>query len=87
MDDRKRRALVDVIVDRYLPRCAVARRDLMRVGLDGLQRAEEKFDPASGTDFAEYSLWWVKQAITREIAEHRSDPLKPFEPQYPTSDN
>ena len=44
--------------------------DLEQAGFIGLIRAAKKFDIGKGNSFSTYAVWWIKQAITREIMEH-----------------
>jgi len=44
--------------------------DLVQVGSLGLLRAIQKFDPIKGYKFSTYCTWWIRQAITRYIADY-----------------
>ena len=44
--------------------------DLEQAGFIGLITAAKKFDISMGYSFSTYAVWWIKQAITREIMDH-----------------
>ncbi|MEU4728140.1 MULTISPECIES: sigma-70 family RNA polymerase sigma factor [unclassified Streptomyces] len=58
-----------VAVARRYPRSGLPLLDLIQEGNAGLVRAVEKFDYAKGFKFSTYATWWIRQAITRSIAD------------------
>ncbi|MER5733383.1 sigma-70 family RNA polymerase sigma factor [Streptomyces sp. NPDC002138] len=58
-----------VAVARRYPRSGLPLLDLIQEGNAGLVRAVEKFDYAKGFKFSTYATWWIRQAVTRSIAD------------------
>jgi RNA polymerase primary sigma factor len=61
--------LVVSVAKKYRGR-GVPFQDLIQEGHIGLMRAAKKFDHRRGLKFSTYATWWIRQAITRVIADH-----------------
>lgn len=59
--------LVVSVARRYV-NCGISFQDLIQEGNLGLIRATERFDPERGYKFSTYATWWIRQGITRAIA-------------------
>ena len=58
-----------ISVAKHYQGCGLSFLDLIQEGNTGLIRAAEKFDVSKGFKFSTYATWWIKQAISRAIAD------------------
>jgi RNA polymerase primary sigma factor len=68
--------LVVSIAERFADR-GVPFLDLVQEGNLGLTRAVEKYDSGKGYAFGTYATWWIRQAITRALANRAGTPVAP----------
>ena len=61
--------LVISIAKKYRGR-GVLFEDLIQEGNAGLIKAVERFDPSLGNRYSTYATWWIRQAVTRAVADH-----------------
>lgn len=61
--------LVQSIANRFSVPVHLDRDDIVQDGMIGLEKAVEKFDWRRGYKFSTYATWWIRQAITRSIAD------------------
>jgi RNA polymerase sigma factor (sigma-70 family) len=61
--------LIGSVARNYRASAQISRVELMQEGVLGLLRALERYDPALGTPFWAYAVWWVRQAMQQLVAE------------------
>lgn len=58
-----------ISVAKHYQNCGLSFEDLVQEGSIGLMKAADKFDPSKGFKFATFAPWWIRQAISRAIAD------------------
>ena len=58
-----------VSVAKHYQHCGISFQDLIQEGNVGLLRAVDKFEYGRGHKFSTYAIWWIRQAITRAVAD------------------
>lgn len=53
---------------KYYAKFGLEYEDLIQEGMMGLMNAVSQFDPSKGCAFSTYAIWWIRQAITRAVA-------------------
>jgi RNA polymerase primary sigma factor len=66
------RLVISVAKKIHVKKSGMNLHDLVTVGIDGLTRAVEKFDPSKGYKFSTYAHWWIRQAVDRFVLEQRT---------------
>merc|ERR1712217_262119 len=66
------RLVISVAKKKFKKKEGIELHDLVIVGINGLSRAVEKFDPSRGYKFSTYAHWWIRQAVDRFVLEQRT---------------
>ena len=64
--------LVEKVADEYQNQ-GLTLEELIEAGKDGLQKAEEKYDPKADFSFDSYAVWWIRQRIIQAITEKKNN--------------
>jgi RNA polymerase sigma factor (sigma-70 family) len=72
MIDCNLRLVVSVAKKNHAKKLGIELHDLVTVGIGGLTRAVEKFEPRKGYKFSTYAHWWIRQAVDRYVLERRA---------------